>query len=268
MSSAAGRYISLSPGRRIIADWMYFCRHQPMVIAERRLRLAPVVEARRLCPHRPSWVSIFLKAFSLVAARRPELRQTYRSFPWSHLYEHGRSQALLAVERMQGSEPIVLFVKLKYPDRLPLGYLDAKVRESQQQPLDAFPMYRRAGRLLWLPWFLRRWLLWGSLNLSGRFRAENIGTFALTSPAAQGAGLVQIQTMLTSTLHYGLFEPDGSLDFRLTFDHRVYDGAFAARVLVDMEQALLTEILAELRSLTDVSSLPGQLQYVDEIVRL
>jgi hypothetical protein len=249
MSSAFGRYVPLTPARRMIADWMHFCRHLPMVVAERRMRLRPLVEARNQCCSRPSWVAIFLKAFSAVAARRPELRRSYRSFPWPHLYEHSRSLGLITVERMEAGEPTVLLTKLKYPDRLPLTDLDARVRKCQEQPLEEFPIYRRARRTLWLPWFLRRWLLWGGFNLSGRFRAENIGTFALTSPAAAGAGLVQLQTMMTSTIHYGLFEPDGCLDFRLTFDHRVYDGAFAARVLVDIEQVLLTDVVAELESM-------------------
>jgi hypothetical protein len=233
----------------MVADWMYFCRALPMVVAERRMCLAPLVEARRQCAPRPSWVAIFLKTFGIVAARRPELRRAYRSFPWPHLYEHHRSLGLVSVERVVGGEPIVLLTKLKTPDLLPLWHVDATVRQCQDKPPEQFPIYRRARRTLWLPWLLRRWLLWGGLNLSGRFRAENVGTFAVTSPAAHGAGLVQLQTMLTSTLHYGLFESDGSLNFRLTFDHRVYDGAFAARVLVDMEEVLQSEILAELSSM-------------------
>src|ERR1700682_4481842 len=104
MSSSGGSYISLTPARRMIADWMHFCRHLPMVIAERRMRLGPVVQARKQCLARPSWAAIFLKAFSIVAARRPELRRAYRSFPWPHLYEHCRSLGLFSVERIVDGE--------------------------------------------------------------------------------------------------------------------------------------------------------------------
>ena len=185
MSTSAGRYVALTPARRMVADWMFFCRHVPVVVAERRMELGAVCRARQLCAARPSWVAIFIKAFALVAARRPELRQTYRSFPWPHLYEHPRSLALVTLERVEGGEPVVVLTKLKTPDNLPLWYLDDKVRECQDQPLQHFPIYRRALRTLWLPWIFRRWLLWGAFNLSGRFCAETIGTFALTSPAAQ-----------------------------------------------------------------------------------
>ena len=62
----------------------------------------------------------------------------------------------------------------------PVNTIDAKVRACQEQPLRAFPMYRRARRTMWLPWFLRRWVLWSGIHLSGRFLAENVGIFALT----------------------------------------------------------------------------------------
>ena len=244
-----GRYVPLSPARRMVADWMYFCRNAPNVIAERRLELAPVQVARALCEPKPSWVGIFLKAFCTVAARRPELRRTYMPYPWPHLYEHSCSQAIYTLERLHDEEPVVVLAKLKSPESWSLRDLDSTIRKSQERPLLDFPIFRRAMRTSWLPGFIRRALLWGCLSFSGRFRATNFGTFALSSPAAHGAGLVQLQTMMTSTLHYGMFERDGSLNFRLTFDHRVYDGAFAARVLVDMEQVLLTEVLAELHGM-------------------
>jgi hypothetical protein len=51
--------------------------------------------------------------------------------------------------------------------------------------------------------------------------------------------------LLTSTLHYGLFDDRGSLPMRMTIDHRAIDGATAARALVEMEQVLMTDILDE-----------------------
>jgi hypothetical protein len=54
---------------------------------------------------------------------------------------------------------------------------------------------------------------------------------------------------LTTVLNYGTFEPDGSLDVRLTYDHRVFDGAIAARAIVELEEVLRGVILLELESL-------------------
>jgi pyruvate/2-oxoglutarate dehydrogenase complex dihydrolipoamide acyltransferase (E2) component len=85
--------------------------------------------------------------------------------------------------------------------------------------------------------------------LSGKVRARNYGTFALSSPAASGAGLTTIISPVALTLHYGMFDDDGRINMRLTFDHRAIDGAPAARALAGMEAALHAEILSELRQL-------------------
>ena len=52
--------------------------------------------------------------------------------------------------------------------------------------------------------------------------------------------------LVTSTLHYGLFDDRGTLPARITFDHRVLDGAFVARGLVELEEVLQTTIREEL----------------------
>jgi pyruvate/2-oxoglutarate dehydrogenase complex dihydrolipoamide acyltransferase (E2) component len=52
---------------------------------------------------------------------------------------------------------------------------------------------------------------------------------------------------LTTTLSYGQFAPDGSIDVRLFFDHRVMDGADPSAALVELERMLRGPILAELR---------------------
>jgi hypothetical protein len=51
---------------------------------------------------------------------------------------------------------------------------------------------------------------------------------------------------VNATLHYGLFDDRGHLPVRITFDHRVLDGAFVARGLVELEEVLQTTILEEL----------------------
>ena len=94
----------------------------------------------------------------------------------------------------------------------------------------------------------RRVAWWVSLNLFGKLRCHNFGTFSVSSVAGEGAGILSMHTLLTSTLHYGLFDNHGNLPMRITFDHRVFDGAFAARAIVALEQVLLTDILEELLS--------------------
>ena len=47
------------------------------------------------------------------------------------------------------------------------------------------------------------------------------------------------------SLHYNLFDEHDRLDMRVSWDHRVLDGATVARALVDMEAILNREILRE-----------------------
>ena len=61
--------------------------------------------------------------------------------------------------------------------------------------------------------------------------------------------MLHLISPLTATLHYGLLDAGGGLDMRLTFDHRVFDGATAARALVALEKTLRGTILTEMRQL-------------------
>jgi pyruvate/2-oxoglutarate dehydrogenase complex dihydrolipoamide acyltransferase (E2) component len=55
--------------------------------------------------------------------------------------------------------------------------------------------------------------------------------------------------VLTSTLHYNMFDNQSCLDVRLSWDHRVYDGTTAARALVDLESVLNREMVAEMNGM-------------------
>ena len=88
-------------------------------------------------------------------------------------------------------------------------------------------------------------LWWGALNVFGPTRCHHFGTFSITSVGAQGSGILHLPTLLTSTVHYGMLDPASGLEMRLSFDHRVLDGALAARALEDLEAVLLGEILHE-----------------------
>jgi hypothetical protein len=48
--------------------------------------------------------------------------------------------------------------------------------------------------------------------------------------------------------------PDGGLDVRIIYDHRVMDGTTVARALGDLERVLRHEIVAELRYMRGVDA--------------
>jgi hypothetical protein len=167
-------------------------------------------------------------------------------FPRPHLYEHPYNIANFTIERRHQDEDVVFFVQVRRPERRSLTELDAIIHTCKDEPVESIKYFRRALRLSKVPWPFRRLAWWGSLNLRGRLRAHNFGTFSLSSTSSEGAGISALLPLVTSTLHYGLFDDCGNLTTRITFDHRVLDGAFVARGLVELEEVLQTMILEEL----------------------
>lgn len=55
-------------------------------------------------------------------------------------------------------------------------------------------------------------------------------------------------------LTYGMVEPDGGVDVRLTFDHRIMDGCDGGRVLTQLESVLSSELREELLALESANA--------------
>jgi|YNPMSStandDraft_2_1061718.scaffolds.fasta_scaffold02078_2 hypothetical protein len=241
-----GRTLPLSRPRVFVNDLLHFARRVPSIPVQRLCQLAPVVAARRaLAAPRPPWSALFVKAYALVAEDMPPLRRAYCAFPWPHLVEYDRSVAAVAVERDWHDDKAVLTVRIKHPARLPLRTIAERIRQAQTAPLEQIKDFRRALWLSGLPRPLRRLLWWLSLNCS-RWRGNVCGTFGLSTYSALGAESLHPLSPLTVTLNYGVIDPQGQVPVRLIYDHRVFDGATAARALQRLEEVLNTLIRSEL----------------------
>lgn len=249
MSKPSGKSIRITPFRKLVIDLMTFSQRVPTVTVDRRMRLAPLIAARRLCDPKPTWTALITKAYALVSAREPLLRRAYMSFPWPRFFENPKTIATVNIGRRVGTENVVLHAHIRSPENRTLAQIDAIVHSFMETPVEQIDSYRRVTRVSHLPGFLRRSLMWATLNLFGRRRCHNFGTFGLTSVAGQGAGLLNLVPLLTTTLHHGLFDEAGSLEMRLAFDHRVLDGAFAAATLAQLETTLLGALLAEVQTM-------------------
>ena len=249
MPQPSGVSIPLSLPRQLICDYLHFARKIPSVPVQRRMRLGEVVAARAATGLRPSWCALFLKAYGFVTAATPALRRAYLSFPTPHLYEHPVNVASIAVERKFGDEDAVFFAHIRQPETLSLADIDLRLRRFKDEPLESFGDFRRILLMSRFPRPLRRLLWWIGLNVWGRKRAAFMGTSGITVYAGLGAASLHPLSLLTTTLNYGVIEPDGSVDVRIIYDHRVMDGATVARALAELERVLTHEILAELRYL-------------------
>jgi hypothetical protein len=244
----AGRTIWLSAPRRMVCDLLSFAMRVPTIPVQRRMNLAPILAARSQASPRPSWVSCFIKAYAIVCKERPELRRAYLRWPWPRLYEHPISIASVAVEREYKDEVAPFIARIAHPDELTLKEVDDSLSRYKNEPLENFGVFRRALLISHFPKPLRHLCWWSALEWVGRKRARWVGTFAVSIYSSLGAASLHPLSVTTTTLNYGVIAPDGTVDVRLIYDHRVMDGSSVARALVHLEEVLNTQIAEELRT--------------------
>jgi hypothetical protein len=163
-----------------------------------------------------------------------------------HLYEHPINVASFGLERTYRGEKGVFFAQIPRPENLSLNELDTLVRWYKTAPISGVPGFARAMLLSRFPRPVRRLLWWLGLFSDGACRAHFFGTFGISVVASLGAAGLHLLSPLTTTLNYGAFELDGSIDVRLVYDHRVLDGAPVARALAALEEVLHFQIRNEL----------------------
>jgi hypothetical protein len=239
----------LSVTRLWICDLLHFAQQVPSIPVQREVNVAALRDelARGRAP--VGWFVLFTKAYGIVTQRFPELRRAYLSLPWPHLYEHPYSIASVAIEREYRGEKAIFFAHLRGPETQPLTFLQSYLRRLKEEPVERFGLFRRALFIGRFPRPLRRLLWWYGLNSSGHKRARRMGTFGVSVYSGLGAESLHPLSPLTSTLNYGVIQPDGRVTVRIIYDHRVLDGATVARALACLDQVLQQEILDELKAI-------------------
>jgi hypothetical protein len=258
MAKVVGRKLGLSLPRRWVCELMRISRGVPLITIERRMNLKPLVDARNGLPSAPSIAAIFTKAYAMVAGQHAELRRAYMSWPWPHLFEAEQSFASMTIARAYHGEEAVFFGTIKQPDRQPLPEIHRAIQDYKDAPIETIRGYQRLLKYAAYPQPFRRFIWWFGYHRSGAARARNFGTFAVTVTAGLGATLENIISPLTTTLTYGPIADDGTVSVRLIFDHRVLDGAAAARVLKDLETMLTEDLVHEVWTFRGVKVTSGQ----------
>src|SRR5262249_55023304 len=165
-----------------------------------------------------------------------------------HLYEYADSTASVLQERQIMGDLGVLPLRFRQPDTVPLAELSAMIRRGADAPIEQSRLFRSLIMLARLPLVFRR-LVWGlALNIP-RLRRNALGTYGISSAARWETELGTTRSPLPCLLSYGPADASGRVDVRLNFDHRIFDGALAGRVLTRLEEVLNSSILDELRGL-------------------
>lgn len=258
MSAARSLVVATVPldgHRGCIGDIAMLARRIPLFPVERVLRLAAVADARAAAARRIGWAAAFLKAQALVARELEPLRTwVARGLTGPRLATSTESVATFAVNRIEEGRERLCFARLRAPDTLPLECVQAHVDVFSRGPFAE--VYRRQLELEMVPGILRRAVLRWNLHAASPKRATRYGTYSLSTLAGSGCFNAFHPTLCTTSLAYGPLEPDGRCRVTLISDHRVIDGALAARALARLEALLTTTIAAELRTLPAAPAVP------------
>ncbi|WP_337173246.1 hypothetical protein [Paludisphaera sp.] len=247
MHEPKGRYLSPTGPRGFIGDLVHFAHKIPSAPVSRTFDVSALAGPRARHPLRPSWSCLFMKAYALVGAEHAPLRRAYLEFPWPRIYEHPYMNCALAIERQYMGEDGVFVGLFRAPEHQSLAQLQGSLREYKDRPLEEVGFFRQALRFSRVPRPVRRFFWWSTLNIAGSKRCKRFGTFGLSTYGSLGAEQIHPISPLTTTLTYGPIDPEaGRVVVKLIYDHRVLDGAFVARRLRDIEDALHGPILREL----------------------
>ena len=238
------RRLAIPRSRRLVIDLLRLNRQVPTTPHDRLIDLSVVAAARERATERISWSVLFIKAFSIVAAKYPPLRQSYMSWPWPHLYQHPDSTATIVTHREVDGEPWLFWSQFPHSDKQSLVRMQMHLEHCQTEPVQL--MFKKQWWLSALPTWMRRIVWWWTLNTSGVMRVKRCGTFFLTTIGSRGAEISHPPGFLTSGLTFGPFDDRGRSRVTLAYDHRLLDGRMVADILADLEQTLNGAIADEL----------------------
>jgi len=231
----------------MIVDLLWAAADMARVSVTRPVAFRDLLIAREELRSAPSWTAIFVKGFALVAAEVPELRRVYIRRPWPYLYEYAESTVCIAHERWIMGDLGLLPLRFHKPDAVPIKELSEMIRRAAAAPLEESRFHRKLVAIARLPLLARRLIVGVCLNVP-RLRRE-IGTYGVSSAARWRTDLGTSRTPQPCLLSYGPADADGNVVVRLTFDHRIFDGALAGRALARLDEILNSSILQELRDL-------------------
>jgi hypothetical protein len=244
-----GHYVPLSSSRKMVQDFLYASSFQTLATGEKHVRLGDLPQIRELTSPRPSWCAIFTKALATVISRNPRLRRAFVTLPWSRMFQYDENVAGVVVERGYNSESTLLIARVRSPETMSILDLDEAIHKYKNRSINSLSGFRGAKMMARMPQFLRR-LFWGALmTCMPRLRGKMIGTFGVSVTAGQGGSALFVPAPWTLTLHYDEIKPDGTIDMRLTFDHRVLDGYHIAMLGIEAEELLRGPIRDELLAL-------------------
>jgi hypothetical protein len=239
-----GKIARVGASRSIVLDVIHCARKVPSFPVERRFSLEGLDELRRDVDPRISWSALFSRAYGLASREHSLLRQMYIAWPWARIYQSPECVISIAVNRQMPTGERLFFGRLRDPDRRSLAEIQGELNRFQTG--DPAKIFRSQWRGARMPVWVRRLAWWWRMDVDYRQRARRVGTASMSVLAGQGVTNRLHPCMMTSSLSYGPMEDDGRCLVTLQCDHRVIDGAAAARALNSIGELLQNQVKDEL----------------------
>lgn len=192
--------------------------------------------------------AFLLKAIAIAQRSHPDTRTAM--LPFGRTVVFNNIVAGFTVERFIGNQPTLFFGAIDEPDTKSIADISEELRAHAEADLEKVFHMRLQHKFTWMPWILRRIILWVGLHVNPALRIKCLGaTFGLSSLGKFGMKAIIPPCVSTSTFGIGAIEKrpvvrDGQIEVRkmmtitLNFDHRIIDGAPAARFLNDVQKLL------------------------------
>ncbi|MEJ2190264.1 MAG: hypothetical protein P8Y93_12805 [Acidobacteriota bacterium] len=231
-----GRRARLPHGRRLVSDLVRVARKMPLASMARNLDLSELASLRKKVRPQPSWNVLFMKAYSLVCAERPELRSVYVPFPWPHLYVFEENVCCLTIDREYKNELWLLFPRFNKPENKSIIDLQKSENFFRKEPVEYIKQW---------------WLVFFALP---RHRARNMGTFGMSlSGFKDTVGAIGSISLgpTTTTLGVDPTPRNGISKLLFTFDHRMLDAKHVYLAIERLYATLKGPIADEMKALSE-----------------
>jgi hypothetical protein len=191
--------------------------------------------------------ALLLKAIGIAQRNHPESRSAL--LPWGQIMVINRIVAGFTVEKIVDDEPAVYLGIIEEPDIKPLVEISRELQEYSQRDIADVPQLAIEERFNHMPWILRRIIILVGLFIPWvRFRYLP-ASFGVTSIGKYGITAIIPPSVCASTFGVGSVEEKAvvrngqivicpMMNLTLNFDHRLIDGAPAARFLSDVQKLM------------------------------
>ncbi|HEY9773523.1 MAG TPA: 2-oxo acid dehydrogenase subunit E2 [Planktothrix sp.] len=193
--------------------------------------------------HRVTITALLIKAIAIAQRNHPTSRT--QMLPNGKLVQFNNIEAQFTVERFINDQPGLFFGSIKQPDTKSLIDITEELRIYGSEPIEKVPQLEIEHRFSKYPRWLRQVILFFGMRYPS-IRLRYMGaTFGLSSLGKYGARNVISPSVITSMFCIGEVERrpkvvgdtitiSPQLSIVLNFDHRVIDGAAAARFMADI----------------------------------